>query len=79
MSRLIKAWVIGVLIVSGLSLFKFINLAMYGEVNYINNLFALTIELAILMFVLFMSIYLAWLLIVSKKELDLSETAVETK
>ena len=77
MSGLLKSWVMGVLIVSGLSLFKFINLAMYGEVNYLNNVFILIIELSVSLFVLFVSIYLAWSVIIGKKDIELSESDVE--
>ena len=77
MSGLLKSWVMGVLIVSGLSLFKFINLAVYGEVNYLNNVFILIIELSVSLFVLFVSIYLAWSVIIGKKDIELSESDVE--
>ena len=77
MSELLKSWVMGVLIVSGLSLFKFINLAVYGEVNYLNNVFILIIELSVSLFVLFVSIYLAWSVIIGKKDIELSESDVE--
>ncbi len=79
MNKLLKIWVVGVLFISLSSLFKFINLAMYGEVNYLNNVFILITELLVLLFVLFVSIYLAWGVVIGKKNIDLSEAGVENE
>lgn len=73
MEKTLKYWVIGTLIVSGLALFKFINLGAYGEVNYLNNIFILIIEVLVSLFVFGVSIYVAYKVMFGKKALGISD------
>ena len=73
MEKILKYWAIGTLLVSGLAIFKFINLSMYGTVNYLQNNFIIIIELLLTLFVFSISIYLVWIIMFSKKALNIGD------
>jgi len=73
MENILKYWAIGTLILSGLNIFKFINLSMYGTVNYLQNTLILIVELLLTLFVFGLSIYLVYQVMFGKKALNIDD------
>jgi len=74
MKNLLNFWAVMTLAISGLALFGFVNILIFGIVSYHeHNLFILIIEFFISLFVFIMSLYVAWMILFKKKNIKLEK------
>jgi len=72
MKKLLNLWAVLTLAISGLALFGFINIIIFGIVSYHeHNLFILIVEFLISLFVFAVSFYVAYMILFKKKNIKL--------
>jgi len=72
MKDLLNLWAVLTLAISGLALFGFINIIIFGIVSYHeHNLFILIVEFLISLFVFAVSFYVAYMILFKKKNIKL--------
>lgn len=76
MKDLLNFWAVMTLAISSLALFGFINILVFGIVSFHEyNLFILIVEFLICLFVFIMSLYVAWMILFKKRDIELKRKA----
>ncbi len=74
MKKLLNLWAVLTLAISGLALFGFINILIFGVVSFHeDNLFILIIEFFISLFVFIISLYVAYMILFKRRNIILPE------
>lgn len=72
MKDLLNFWAVLTLAISGLALFAFINILIFGIVSFHEyNLFVLIVEFLISLFVFIISLYVAWMILFKGRNIKL--------
>lgn len=78
MKDLLNFWAVLTLAISSLALFGFINILVFGIVSFHEyNLFILIVEFLISLFVFIMSLYVAWMILFKKRDIELKRKTIK--